>query len=81
MASARAKPPPLAGPLTQAMIGCGQRRIAITISLILRWLVSPSLTVRAVSAIAAVVALLQVEPGAEAAARALQHDKRTSFFQ
>ena len=33
-ASARAKPPPAAAPFTQAMIGCGQRRMAMTISLI-----------------------------------------------
>ena len=33
-ARARAKPPPLAAPSTQAMIGCGHRRMAMTISLI-----------------------------------------------
>ena len=32
-ANTSAKPPPLAGPLTSAMIGCGARRIRITISL------------------------------------------------
>ena len=29
-ASARAKPPPAAAPSTQAMIGCGQLRMALT---------------------------------------------------
>jgi hypothetical protein len=41
-ASARAKPPPAAAPLTAAMMGCGHRRMAITISLISRWRVSPA---------------------------------------
>jgi hypothetical protein len=36
LASARAKPPPAAAPFTQATIGCGQRRMAMTISLISR---------------------------------------------
>src|ERR1044072_7004103 len=31
LASASAKPPPAAAPLTQAMIGCGQRRLAVPI--------------------------------------------------
>ena len=35
-ASARAKPPPAAAPLMQAMIGCGHLRMAMTISLISR---------------------------------------------
>ena len=41
-ARARAKPPPAAAPFTHATMGCGQRRIAMTISLISRWRVSPA---------------------------------------
>ena len=47
-ARARAKPPPLAAPSTQAMIGCGHRRMAMTISLIRLWPVSPAPTERLV---------------------------------
>src|SRR5437773_2670723 len=41
-ARARAKPPPHAAPWTAAMMGCGARRISITISLIVRWARRPS---------------------------------------
>ncbi len=41
-ARAKAKPPPLAAPSTRAMIGWGQRRMAMTISLIRRWLIRPA---------------------------------------
>jgi hypothetical protein len=41
-ASARAKPPPLAGPLTNATIGCGARRMRIMISLTRRCTRNPA---------------------------------------
>jgi len=40
-AAPRLQPPPAAAPFTQATIGCGQRRMAMTISLIRRWAVRP----------------------------------------
>ena len=43
-ASASAKPPPAAAPCTSAMIGCGQRRISITMSAIRRCESSDSVT-------------------------------------
>ena len=41
LASAKAKPPPQAGPCTSEMKGCGARRMRITISLMRRCEVSP----------------------------------------
>ena len=43
-ASASAKPPPAAAPWTSETIGCGQRRISITISAMRRWLSRDSVT-------------------------------------
>ena len=72
-ASASAKPPPQAAPCTQAMIGCGARRISITSSLMRRWPRSAGLHRAGVAAVAAGV-LLQIEPGAEGAPGAAQDD-------
>ncbi len=69
LASARPKPPPLAAPSMRAMIGCGQRRMAMTISLICRWRMRPLEG----PAGAAVAALLQIQPGAEVGPRPAQH--------
>src|SRR6202035_1777701 len=64
-ASASANPPPAAAPWTSAMIGCGQRRISITISAIRRCESSDSGAPRH--------RMLEIEAGAERPSRALQH--------
>ena len=71
--SASANPPPEAAPCTQAMIGCGARRISRTSSAMRRCARNPAATPRAFAVILA-VALLEIEPGAERAPRAPQHD-------
>ena len=76
-ASASAKPPPDAAPCTAAMIGCGARRISITSSAMWRCPRSAAGDRRR-CAPSSPARLLQIEPGAEGAARAAQHAPRAS---
>ena len=74
-ASASAKPPPAAAPWISAMIGCGQRRISITMSAMRRCESSAFGDAgRLLLPGAPLHRLLEIEPGAERGAGALQHD-------